>query len=335
MAYFKCKVFLYKKRARQKNVTRNEYLAEMRFDCAYLLWKNKPGDVYMSVDAVDMKIQTKSFPPETNPLYQYIGSRVIEEKLPEEKARSSCVRKSLIVTSFVAAIFARISYVPLALRDSSSKEYGWFLATSMCVSFSILVFECFLNILQDIMSPMTKEEKVLKASTIPTSKKTAILVAAVIAGVVAQVPFAQIASKYNKPSNLNPDNAVAPAMLLGVDSNVTIYFAYLLFCAFYRNRLLKPGEKEMQAKKLTLASLIQDAAYRITRDDLPNVSSSGERYLPIQEGAIRDVMKDWDQIKTSNKPLKEKVEDMIRSILPEEKKGPTPCSITAFQWMAG
>jgi len=196
---------------------------------------------------------------------KFIDGRIINNLAASEGTCHCVSRRTLQVVSIIAGYGGRLPYLALSLNVAgSNKAYGVILAYGSCASFGSLAAWSFLRIVDTQMKPLTRQEKILTESRMSPCIKKTLFASAIVLGFGAQVPFACLAYKFNKPSAFNPHGIVMPSMIFAIDSWVSVYSGYMGLRSLRERKSLKGFENHLSNARSNMYALIEDNRQLLT-----------------------------------------------------------------------
>lgn len=213
----------------------------------------------------------------------FLDTRLLEDQLPVETQVHLVARRLLQGGTTAVSFLARIPFIPLSLKFAGDNHvYGGFLAYGACASFGYLVAFSSLEIIDEQMRPMTREERFLLESRVGPCLKKTFFISSIVLGTITQIPFAFIAYKYNEPSTINPGGVLAPIFIVLVDSWVSTYSAYMGMRSLRDRQSLTDYEKGLVHIRSQMQSFIDTNRELLALIDREEQSTFVETFNSIQ-----------------------------------------------------
>lgn len=233
----------------------------------------------------------------TGRLDSFINKYLIEHRPIPESTIHRISKRALQGLAVISGMGARVPFIRVNLAYSSN-AWGIILASNSAASFGSIIAWCLLNIINDKLKPLSREEKRLLRSQIPIQYRVAISICMIAGGIIAQAPLAYMAYAYNN------DNIYFPILVLLVDSGYPIYSLHLGSEQLLKKRRLNALERQLDRVKDQLVGKLERS-----RTTLAVMTPEGrEKYLT----QLQNIKLTSDRSKLSTKYLKALITNSLK-----------------------
>lgn len=188
----------------------------------------------------------------TGALWPFVDKRLVLGIKPRETPTHSAARRALQVLGVSIAGIGKYPFVAIAKKAGGTNEaYGILLAYGNTASFASLISWALLNMIDDQMRPLSKEEAALLSHRQGKCRNALILSGSVVVGLVSQTPFAYLAYVYNGKK------VEMPIFMMLSDSWFPTYSTYLSVNAVLSRKSFTIFEQELLKVRLNLVNLIE------------------------------------------------------------------------------
>ncbi len=186
-------------------------------------------------------------------LWLFIDRRMVQGQMPHETTTHLAARRALQALGVTIAGAGKYPFVAISKKAGGDNEaYGVALAYGNTASFAALISWALLNIIDDQMRPLSKEEAALLMQNMSGYKRGGILSASIVMGLISQTPFAYLAYVYNGK------RVEMPVLMMLSDSWFPTYSTQLSINAALSQRSFSTFEKELSTIRYALIGLLEE-----------------------------------------------------------------------------
>ena len=186
-------------------------------------------------------------------LWKFVDNRLVQGIQPNETPTHLATRRALQALGIAIAAIGKYPFIAIAKKAGGDNEaYGIALAYGNTASFAALISWALLNIIDEQMRPLSKEEAALLSQKQSRNRNRAVLAGSIAVGLISQMPFAYLAYVYNGK------RVEMPVLMMLSDSWFPTYSTFLSLNAVLAQRKLSDFEKDLAAVRNKLICLIDE-----------------------------------------------------------------------------
>lgn len=197
------------------------------------------------------------------------------------ETRSQCIGKSLLKSIAIAAgPLARLVFIKIPIKYAGNNlALGGALVYGNIFSYGPFISWCLLKIINSSISPKSDEERNLTRSRVSGCAKIALKTAAIVVGILAQIPLAYVAYVYNGKNIL----CIFPPLF--IDSAYPIYSVMLSSEKIIERRKLSYFENKLELIKDKMITCLNNNYLTIIRSDEKDRTAVLDRLKQVDQMA--------------------------------------------------